>query len=597
MARWKRALGVVPSVVALVAVAGAAQLTAQGSDPASDNPCAYQKIDVDEFGKQPFENPPEIRSVNGVLQTDLNAQYTDPTATKVAGCGIHLRSYNGELVGPTLRAKPGDVLRINLRNLLPAESDAVTDAQVGQETEHAHLEVTPVSYNTTNLHTHGLHVSPVDRGDNVLLHIPPQTQFQYEIEIPLDQPVGTYWYHSHAHGSTAVQVGSGMAGALIIEDDPATIPAALDATRATEKVLFFAAVPYDTKGEVENIDMFFPDTGPKPCAPDAPTCTLFRSQRLTTVNGQIVPTIRMRPGEVQRWRLIDGTFNESIRLHLEDHALHEIALDGIYTGTVDRWKPDQTIDLAPGYRSDVLVQASAKPGTYELVDEQTTPALSVRGIDERRQVLANVVVEGDPVKMDLLSKADAETLNPFPGVDLAAQEGVFDGVDLASEKAAKVPIGIQRAIFNLNDNASNTGHVYFQVNGLSFDPLRGINAALNTTDMWTLGSLGGPRGTKQPLPGLPHVFHIHVNSFQTVREGPDGKPQTVWKDTLLVRPGRTTNVFTRYTDFTGSFVLHCHLLDHEDLGMMMKVTVVDGLPLPATDDPSLPEDAVPIPID
>src|SRR5205085_42877 len=83
------------------------------------------------------------------------------------------------------------------------------------------------------------------------------------------------------------------------------------------------------------------------------------SMRKVTINGQIQPVITMRPGEVQRWRLIDTGFRQSFTLRLEDHALHEIALDGLYTGRVDTWPAGQTIELQPGYRSDVLVNVQA----------------------------------------------------------------------------------------------------------------------------------------------------------------------------------------------------------------------------------------------
>src|ERR1700681_4796853 len=72
------------------------------------------------------------------------------------------------------------------------------------------------------------------------------------------------------------------------------------------------------------------------------------------------------------------------------------------------------------------------------------------------------------------------------------------------------------------------------------------------------------------IPPLPHVFHIHVNPFQYTRRDPQNKPELVWKDTLLIPAGNGTNsvnVYTTYKDFTGRFVMHCHILDHEDLGM------------------------------
>jgi FtsP/CotA-like multicopper oxidase with cupredoxin domain len=79
----------------------------------------------------------------------------------------------------------------------------------------------------------------------------------------------------------------------------------------------------------------------------------------------------------------------------------------------------------------------------------------------------------------------------------------------------------------------------------------------------------------------PHVFHIHVNPFLWRRPGPNGRPEWVWKDTLLIPAGQSVSVYSQYLDYTGSFVLHCHILDHEDLGMMQVVDVVRRLPLPS----------------
>ena len=207
---------------------------ASAANAASD--CTYMDIDVSLYGEKPFHNPPEIVARDHVVKTRLAVQYTDPSQVSIAGCGVKLRTYNGQLVvGPTLRVKPGEVLDILLDNRLPAETPAETAAQFEQERSNAHLSVVPASFNTTNLHTHGLHVSPAGNSDNVLLSILPQTKFPYEIKVPASHPPGTFWYHAHAHGSTSIQVGSGMAGALILDDDPAKFPLFLrDANKGEE---------------------------------------------------------------------------------------------------------------------------------------------------------------------------------------------------------------------------------------------------------------------------------------------------------------------------------------------------------------------------
>ena len=517
--------------------------------------CEYQDIDVAKFGRKPFQNPPEVKSVNGALNTELVTRYTDPYSVSIGGCGVRLRTYNGALVGPTLRAKPGDALNINLNNRLPVESPADVAAQFEQERSNAHLSVMPASFNTTNLHTHGLHVSPVGNSDNVLLAILPGTQFPYEIKVPPSHAPGSFWYHAHTHGSTSIQVGSGMAGALILEDDATKIPPALAAANQGEKIMVLQTILYDTNGELNQIAALFPD--PRQCPAQNPgtwTC----SKRKATINGQIQPVITMRPGEVQRWRLIDSAFRESFTLRLEGHPLHEIALDGLYTGRVDVWPEGQTVELQPGYRSDVLVQASTTPGTYRLINGALPAARALRGTAQDEDVIAIVQVQGEPVAMALPTSAEMAPLAAYPGVNLK-----------------NLAVGVQQVVFKLGSDLApgSASRNYFQVNFQAFDPNHSRKVVLNTVDQWSLSTAGDPIAN-QGIPPLPHVFHIHVNPFQVDRMGPSGQPQTVWKDTVLVPPGQQINVYTQYLDYIGAFVMHCHILDHEDLGMMEVVEVV-----------------------
>ncbi len=531
--------------------------------------CAYKPIDVARYGNQPFRNPPEIRSRNGRLETVLRVEYTNPRTTSLGGCPVTLRSYNGQLVGPTFRLRPGDVLAPLLDNRLPRETPAQVRAQFQQEAGVAFLDMRPYSFNTTNLHTHGLHVSPSGNSDNVLLAIAPQTRQPYHIRLPRDHTRGSYWYHAHAHGSTAIQVGSLMAGALVVEDDPAKIPAALRAANEREKVMVIQTVMYDTSGRNENIQAFFPDppTGRNPaCAQGLPTCTWLGSERSVTINGQIVPVIRMRPGEVQRWRLLDGSFRETMAIRLEGHALHEIATDGIYTGRVDTWRDGQELLLYPGYRSDVLVQASSRPGTYRLLDDSASVAASLKGVAEDPNTIALVIVEGAPLPMSLPTQAEMAPLNPFPGARLYEQAGT-----------------VQEVVFKLGASMDTLdGRNSFQINYAAFNDSRIRYALLDSIDMWSLTTVGDPAAVpaKNHTPPLPHVFHIHINPFQVSRTGPDGRPQWVFKDTQFIPAGDTVNVFTQYLDFTGKFVIHCHILDHEDLGMMEVVEVVRHMPRP-----------------
>ncbi len=542
-------------------------------------PCAYVDIEGPSPGALAAQSPPVIGPKGGTLTTTLTVKYTDPSLVSIANCPVTLRSYNGQLVGPTLRVRPGDTMAIHFVNALPAQTPDQAAADQAQESASAFLSTTPNPFNTTNLHLHGLHVSPTGNSDNVLLAIPPQSSFDYEVHIPKDHPAGTFWYHAHAHGSTAVQVGSSMAGAIVIEDDPGRLPEPLRGL--TEQVMVIQTILYDTTGRVDDITAFFPDSAStkKLCEAGAKGCTWQNSKRRTTVNGQITPTITMAPGEIQRWRMIDATFRESLALQLRTlkggvaPSLNEIALDGIYTGRVDVWTPTQSVDLEAGYRSDVLVQAGMEEGVYMLIDGAETAATGVRGIVEDENILAYVVVKGKVPKKARSLPTDAQmaALAPFGTVDLR-----------------KTADGVQEVSFKLGSAADPTdGRNYFQVNYQSFNPDRVRYVQLGATDVWNLSTIGDPAGIPAGggIPALPHLFHIHVNPFQTLRLGPKGDTQLVWKDTLLVNPptvdAPSTQIWTQYTDYIGPFVMHCHILDHEDLGMMEVVEVIGDVPLPA----------------
>jgi len=130
---------------------------------------------------------------------------------------LQLRSYGGCKSGPLLEVYPGNTLRIHLFNDLDAnDPSCYPDPPVGLGLSGG---IGPGCWNTINLHTHGLHVSPAGNSDNVLLNIAPQTEFTFEINVPDDHPSGTFWYHAHRHGSTALQVASGASGMLIVRGD------------------------------------------------------------------------------------------------------------------------------------------------------------------------------------------------------------------------------------------------------------------------------------------------------------------------------------------------------------------------------------------
>jgi FtsP/CotA-like multicopper oxidase with cupredoxin domain len=545
-----------------------------------------------------------------------------------------VRTYNGQLVGPTMRAKPGDTLLLELVNNLPedpADPSSAISRHGGHEDKNladGHSVNTPHGFNVTNLHTHGLHVRPDApsrcpnpatcdaRSDDVLVSILPGQKQRYEIEIPKNHPPGTHWYHAHKHGAVAMQLATGMAGAIIIEGGLDELP---ELQKATEQLLVFQQLMMSPCGRRDLLKGPSPDPSgaPKECTiegkdqklkeayescgayfqalnqrlkeagrpelpfPSGAQCVenfelLFgpgkwtsiiepRFGNRTSINGQFGPTLNARQGEVQRWRMVHAGIRETLQLGLvrkEDLASQQlpnalkdpnaiqkrirvpiVAYDGITTGRMD---DVDNVELQPGYRVDVLVRID-EPGDYYLVDLQTVGFDALRAKPEEFELLAKVhVAPSSEAPMPLPSKEALGKLAPYKHVEdteiTGCQYNIFDIVP--GDDATKRP-------------------TFFGVNGKAYNPSNPPRAlALGTADEWVLDSTLAN-----------HPFHIHVNPFEVV-DGYDSIPAGTWKDTLLVNKGKPVRVRTRYEDFTGKFVLHCHILDHEDQGMMQEVEVV-----------------------
>jgi FtsP/CotA-like multicopper oxidase with cupredoxin domain/peroxiredoxin len=481
---------------------------------------------------EPFAEAEAIRSVDGRLRATLVVKYGD---NLIRGSRVHLRSYNGRLVGPTLRAKPGDVLRIRLENQLPP----VPEPPV-------HTVNVPHSLNSTNLHTHGLHVSPEGNSDNIYLDIKPGQAQDYEIAIPKDHVAGTFFYHPHRHGSVALQMSSGLSGALIIEGGLDQVP---EIKQAQERIFVFHQIPFDNQGRVEKLATLY-DGHPRKHWDE--------SSRFTTINGVALPVITLQPGEVQRWRFIHSGIHESLTLRLDGHPLHEIAADGIPLG---RLAAREEIELQPANRSDVLVKASFTPGVYLLRDGALPADRALHGKAEPDKFLAKVIVAGPPRDMALPDSAGLARFAPFePITDLEVQGGKTTVVFGQDEK--------------------HQPPRYF-INGRQFDPdAVPRRVLLGTAEEWSLSATEDN-----------HPFHLHVNPFEVIRRDPQtGKiVERVWRDTILVAEKHPVTIRVRYRDFPGKTVFHCHNLAHEDLGMMQNIEMVRtpaelqearGLPLP-----------------
>jgi len=556
-------IGLVFAVSVLVATPSSIAYAAAAQ--AAANPCAVP-VSIEKYGVKPFKNPPEVVSQNGVLTATLDIRYTDSSTTKIGKCGLELRSYNGGIVGPTLKVKPDDLMKLTVKNDLPAIVAPCVSSN-GDKHEMAMMEP-PDIYNVTNLHTHGLHVSPGNNPngthqDNVLVTICPGTTAEYEIHIPANHPPGTFWYHAHVHGSTAIQVSSTMVGAIIVEGGLDNVP---QIKAAKDQIFVLQQISYGPDGKIEDAGEMYENwenTGSR-----------------TMVNGQLVPLVVMRPLEIQRWRLIHAGVDQSLYLKANGGALHEIATDGNALGRIDTWR--SALELEPGYRSDVLFKAPKNPGRdylrsgaisaqksllYQTSTDEKIKS-EVEGTPENNIVAIDV--RGEEHDMPLPSPDELRPLAPYKPIAARELTGAEQDVTFAVEPATCGSTGpCERCTPKSDDDKECTDKFmvdwYVYPNG----PTRTLK--LGTASRWTLA-------VADTSEGQAHPFHIHVNPFEMVRLGPNGRDETVWKDTLMVREGEALKyrtILSRYEDFTGAFVLHCHILPHEDKGMMQDVEIVN----------------------
>lgn len=549
--------------------------------------CSYRDIVVDPAKAPAFENPEEVRATvapdgSSNLTTTLRIAYTK---ARIAGCDVTLRTYNGRLVGPTMFVKPTTVMNVTVQN-------AITPLMSNPCPMEEHSNVPGMGFDITNLHVHGLHVSPSGNSDNVFVEIcPPGTRgpkefpFQFRLgENRSLQPPGTNWYHPHMHGSTALQVASGAEGGLIVEGGQDNLP---EIRAAKQQIMVLQEISYNDKGVIEDYN----NIG------DWETY-----KRSITVNGQVQPVIKMRPGEVQYWRLIDAGISESMMLYVYDNktgervALNEIATDGNALGHLDAWR-NRVLDLEPGYRSDVLFKApmvtlapgekryytlstAAVTGTERLQaqipgPDDANPAQVKKAYDEVDPIQNVVFIEvsGDPNDMALPTDAALAPFRTFKDIADDEIDHEFDKtVVFASGRRICDPAKpTERCTTPCTSGQPNCAN-RFMINDLPYTDQVKWTLPLGKASEWKV-STDPNSGSAQ------HPFHIHVNPFEMTRTGPDGRPEKVWKDTVLVRndehtPDNPLVLRSRYEDFDGLFVMHCHILNHEDKGMMVKVEIV-----------------------
>jgi FtsP/CotA-like multicopper oxidase with cupredoxin domain len=393
-----------------------------------------------------------------------------------------LMAYNGLYIPPTLRLHPGDTIRLRLTNAL-AEP--------------------------TNLHTHGLTVSPRGNSDNVFLRVAPGQTQDYDIRLPPDHPPGLYWYHPHLHGFSDMQVRNGMSGAILVDgllDQFSTL------RQLRDRMLLLKDI------QIENGRVVHRDIG---------------KNTIRTINGIVNPVIVLRTGETELWRIGNIGADLYYTLSLDRHHFQVAARDGNRRASLTT---TDTLRLSPGARTAVFVTAGA-PGVYLLRTGEINTGSE--GNEYEGTVMATVRVEGSPA-----------TPVALPAALLPVED--FRG---------KVT---NRRTIVLSE--SQDGDTMF-VNGKQFDMNRtDTRVKLGAVEEWTI------RNNSDEL----HTFHIHQGPFQLIEINGVPQPADDHRDIVDVPIRGEVKVIIPFTNplIVGRFVYHCHILSHEDKGMMATIEVI-----------------------
>ena len=442
-------------------------------------------------------SPEVLSSSRGRLEVDLRSA---PTSLRVGDREATVWTYNGSLPGPTLSVKPGDTLRVRMANGLD---------------------------DPTNLHVHGLHVSPEGNGDNPFITINPGEDFDYEFRIPEGHPPGTYWYHPHHHGHVAEQLAAGLYGAIIVED-----PEELPVTR--ERVLVISDLSLDARGNVAGVSPMEQMMG--------------REGEMVLVNDQLSPTLSGAPGERERWRIINACPSRYLKLSLDGQQVSLLARD---LGRLPEPLEVDDVDLAPGNRVELLVDTTAG-----------TTSLTSAPVDRGEMPGMAGPASGGQGPVDLLRLEVSGEQVPAPAA-VPAGPAPRDLRDEPVSNRRTLDFGMGGMGGGRGMGRMSGGMMSFTIDGREFDADRTDSpVAAGAIEEWTLVN-------SSPMD---HPVHLHVWPMQVVSgEGGDGDP--LWLDVVNVPAFGRVTVRIPFEDFTGRTVYHCHILDHEDLGMMGTVEV------------------------
>jgi suppressor of ftsI len=464
--------------------------------------------------QQVVADPPEVRG-----PFTLTATYDSAT-------GHNAFAYGGKTIPPLIRVLPGGVIRLSYVNTLPTQSDE--ECATGR------------CSNMSNLHFHGLHVSPEHPQDDVLTMMAmPGESLNYEIDVPSYAPPGLYWYHTHAHGESARQDLDGMSGAIIVEGIDRYYPQ-LRGMRERVLILRDHDIEHSSSTIREQI-LRRAEIASSHCG----TAKGQKPERVFTLNGEIRPRLPIDPGERQFWRILNASPDLYADLQLSGQQLEIVALDGMPLSYHNQHRATRRVDhvlVPPAGRVEAIVIGPASGARA---------TLSTRCVDTGADGDANpamVMADIGPAHFDLPKHRVAVTTGGAVYRELPTQE-------IQKLEGTKPD-------FTVTFTEDKKG---FYINGRKFsmhdDPM--VRVRVGSMQHWRIVN-----STDEV-----HPFHIHQIHFLAYAGNGIQPDSPEWLDTVNVPYRGTVDLITDFTDpiIRGMSLFHCHILSHEDKGMMAKI--------------------------
>ena len=435
-------------------------------------------------------------------------------------------SFDGREDAPMIRVKPGNSIRVTYVNAMSTHSR-----------EHC---IDGPCMNMTNLHFHGLHVSPDAPQDDVITMMAmPGQSLHYTVDIPRDQAPGLYWYHTHPHGESYQQDLDGMSGAIVIEGMERYVP---EIRGMRERVLVLRdrlIEENDPAGPELRRTVDIPATRCS-ASTDAP-------EHLFTVNGALRPGIPIAPGERQFWRIVNASPDLYADLEIDGEPLKIVALDGMPLSFHD---PKRRVEMA----THILVPPA---GRAEAI--VTGPRAGARA--SLRTRCFDTGPDGDPNPAMVV----ADLVDASPG---ARKISDVSPTQLPAPLYKRVP---STTITRIENRPSDYVVTFtedkhgFYINGKKYGP---SDPPMTTVSIGAFHHWRVVNDTHEV-----HPFHIHQVHFLAYAENGRRLSDPEWLDTVNVPVQGNVDLMMDFTDpiIRGVSLFHCHLLSHEDKGMMAKI--------------------------